>query len=576
VTYDQQEFDLNAVGQTQEYSATFTLDPSWDLQDIKAVSFVQTWTGNKIILQACQTGFSGLMALFASDVTSGVRDLTVNFNDFSFPQDGVLEWQWDFDGDGVIDSYEQYPSYTYTEPGTYSVTLTISDGEETHTATNNDMITVYDTDNAQGVTQGVWRPENGIYRVVDDIIVPEGGLLEILPGTNIIFDENTKMTVNGTVIAVGDENNLIQFKSDDTWKGIIFEYSENDNQFAYCDFRKATGTALKIINSNATINSCKFLNNSGPATAGGVDIAGISNVEISNSFFANNKSSNNSGAIGIAGANVILKNNIIANNSGQNAGAVIVRNSGTVDLINNTIANNTANVSTGAQIINIGSTANIMNCIFYGDTDVLTLNGFSSFSYSRMVEPSTETGNIDDDPMFVNPSASAGFEIATQYSDWMLQENSPCIDAGNPNEQYNDTENPASPGNALYPALGTIRNDMGAFGGQSQFGGWVDSNDYTVVKPKDVSISAYPNPFNPNINIEFNRSSTNTESVQIDIYNIRGQKIQNLYDQNTNEKTIRLSWNGVDKNGKIMPSGIYFIKAGSDIELTTKKIILLK
>ena len=134
VTYDQQEFDLNAVGQTQEYSATFTLDPSWDLQDIKAVSFVQTWTGNKIILQACQTGFSGLMALFASDVTSGVRDLTVNFNDFSFPQDGVLEWQWDFDGDGVIDSYEQYPSYTYTEPGIYSNTNYIR-REETHTAT---------------------------------------------------------------------------------------------------------------------------------------------------------------------------------------------------------------------------------------------------------------------------------------------------------------------------------------------------------------------------------------------------------------------------------------------------------
>ena len=38
-------------------------------------------------------------------------------------------------------------------------------------------------------------------------------------------------------------------------------------------------------------------------------------------------------------------------------------------------------------------------------------------------------------------------------------ENSPCIDAGNPDPQHNDV--------CLPPSLGTVRNDMGAHGGPS-------------------------------------------------------------------------------------------------------------
>ncbi|HOE91087.1 MAG TPA: PKD domain-containing protein, partial [Candidatus Cloacimonadota bacterium] len=336
IAYHDQPFDLTTQGQTQEYSASFTLNQSWILQEIKAVSFVQSWSGDKIILQGTQTGFSGLMTFFTADVTSGTRDLTVNFNDLSFPQGGVLEWQWDFDNDGVIDSYEQSPSYTYTEPGTYSVTLTVSDGTDTDTSTITNMITVYDADSAQGLAQGTWHPGNGIYHVIGDITIPNGAILEILPGTEIVFDDNTKMFVNGTIQANGTEGNPIKFYSDSQWKGISFEYSDNDNQFTYCEFKNANASALKIVNSNAKINSCIFTNNTGAATAGAIDVSGTSNVEIKNSFFANNKSSNNAGAIGIASSTVDLKNNIIANNTGQNAGALIVKNSATLNAINNT------------------------------------------------------------------------------------------------------------------------------------------------------------------------------------------------------------------------------------------------
>lgn len=51
--------------------------------------------------------------------------LEVEFNDNSV---GATSWQWDVDGDDIIDYTTQNPTHTYTNDGTYDVTLTISDG----------------------------------------------------------------------------------------------------------------------------------------------------------------------------------------------------------------------------------------------------------------------------------------------------------------------------------------------------------------------------------------------------------------------------------------------------------------
>jgi PKD repeat protein len=48
----------------------------------------------------------------------------VNFTDLSTGT--VTSWEWDFNGDGTIDSTEQNPSSYYSSNGLYTVTLTIS------------------------------------------------------------------------------------------------------------------------------------------------------------------------------------------------------------------------------------------------------------------------------------------------------------------------------------------------------------------------------------------------------------------------------------------------------------------
>ncbi len=89
-----------------------------------------------------------LVADFNSDLTIGTVPLVVNFTDLSIPGllgNPIIEWEWDFDNDGTIDSSEQNPLFTYTESGLYTVTLTVGDGSNTDTEIKVDYITVGET-----------------------------------------------------------------------------------------------------------------------------------------------------------------------------------------------------------------------------------------------------------------------------------------------------------------------------------------------------------------------------------------------------------------------------------------------
>jgi len=63
-------------------------------------------------------------ANFTATPTEGEAPLTVQFTDISSGENNQ-DWQWDFDGDDVIDSYEQNPEYTYQESGIFQASLTI-------------------------------------------------------------------------------------------------------------------------------------------------------------------------------------------------------------------------------------------------------------------------------------------------------------------------------------------------------------------------------------------------------------------------------------------------------------------
>jgi len=82
-------------------------------------------------------------ANFTANITSGFAPLTVQFNDSSVSYDGIIAWEWDFNGDGIVDSNEQNPTHTYDEAGTYTVSLTVYEADgDSDTETKTDYITV--------------------------------------------------------------------------------------------------------------------------------------------------------------------------------------------------------------------------------------------------------------------------------------------------------------------------------------------------------------------------------------------------------------------------------------------------
>ena len=75
-----------------------------------------------------------LTAAFSASPTSGPLPLTVTFTDQS--SGNPTGWRWDF-GDGGS-STEQHPSHTYFLAGSFSVTLTVSNAFDTHSAGGTD------------------------------------------------------------------------------------------------------------------------------------------------------------------------------------------------------------------------------------------------------------------------------------------------------------------------------------------------------------------------------------------------------------------------------------------------------
>ncbi|WP_321421178.1 DUF3344 domain-containing protein [uncultured Methanobacterium sp.] len=82
---------------------------------------------------------SDIVANFTADKTNGTSPLTVQFTDQST---NATSWSWDFNNDGIIDSTEQNPTWTYTTPDSYTVKLKVTGPGGIDTETKNNYITI--------------------------------------------------------------------------------------------------------------------------------------------------------------------------------------------------------------------------------------------------------------------------------------------------------------------------------------------------------------------------------------------------------------------------------------------------
>jgi len=102
----------------------------------------------------------------------------------------------------------------------------------------------------------------------------------------------------------------------------------------------------------------------------------------------------------------------------------------------------------------------------------------------------------------------------------------------------------------------------------------VEKNDSNNLTQRYKLEQNYPNPFNPETQIRFYLPAAGR--VVMGIYNLLGQKILTLTDGRFESGSHSLVWNGNDRNGNDIASGIYFYQLKSGSFSQVKKMTLLR
>lgn len=203
-----------------------------------------------------------------------------------------------------------------------------------------------------GAVSGTWTKASSPYLVQGAILVTEGTVLTIEPGTRIEFQGPYKLLIMGKVLAVGTTADSITFTASNQsvyWEGIHFETPSptvDTSRFKYCKFHFSRAknaapynnggafyfeNASKAVIANSLISDCS-------ADASGAAIYCYK----SNPLIMNNKIQNDSAetaTISLMQSSPVIRNNIISYNVASLSAGIYCKESDPL-IYSNTISNN--------------------------------------------------------------------------------------------------------------------------------------------------------------------------------------------------------------------------------------------
>ena len=301
-----------------------------------------------------------------------------------------------------------------------------------------------------------------------------------------------------------------------------------------------SGGAFRINDSNTDIFHCKIVSNEAIVGAGGY-ISENSVVWIEDCLFHGNNS-----------------------NEPNSKGGALYSSNATFVIINSTIANNEMSTQ-GGGISHLGNyQIGIYNSIFWDNlpVDIWSTDSLKiSIRYSDLTSSWSGEGNISTDPLFVN--------ISDQ--DYHLNEYSPCIDEGRNSYVHSFTD---LDGNVRIWSGTDLRDDivdMGCY----EYGAPTYIADPEIHEHISAAlIKNFPNPFTQKTQIEFYLPMR--QHCTIEIYNIRGQKIKTLIDEEEQAGYHHILWDGRDQRDRAVANGIYFYMLRNGQQKTVKKLVLMR
>lgn len=432
--------------------------------------------------------------------------------------------------------------------------------------------------------------------------------LHLFPGHTEYIDQTI---IDGSAPADSDYASVARFLSGEspcaTLKGFTIKNGAGTALYfpgkdKLCRF----GGGVCCKGSSPTIRDNILISNS--ATDGGGIVCQNSSAQIFHNLIKENLASECGGRIAVETEEQcysvpIISNNLILDNEAVYRGGGIYY-AGDPFIINNTIDGNSVTPGVGGGIyVQLPDSGCIQNNIISNSLDGEGIAGSApeviayNDAYNNAGGDFETSGpeGVGDTTWGENPNGTpcdCFFNIIRDpefYDGYHLSAGSACIDAGDNQAPYllpTDFE-----GNHRVvdgDENGSYFVDMGAYeyhggscaggGGKVAAGGTTAENKSATGVPKTFELlQNYPNPFNPVTHIQFAVASDQSPAhVTLKIYNLCGQLVRVLVDEEKASGKYTVAWDGRSDSGKEVASGIYFYQIRSSDLTYTKRMVLIK
>lgn len=316
------------------------------------------------------------------------------------------------------------------------------------------------------------------------------------------------------------------------------------------------GAGITFFGGSANVSNVIIVNNNSENEGAGILLWSLTDVKMKNVVISRNMTFSVSDAAGAIFLNryssLSLENSIISQN--VDGYSIFGHRGASFNFDNVTISGNEGRIFLQSSVMNISNSIiwnNISgsNITFSGNGSVslrfhhsniqFGQEGFA-FDHPDSLTVDWGTGNIDEDPLFCNPDSGI----------YTLAENSPSAGTGENGE------------------------NMGAFDvGCDEI--IVSIDDLHPAIPTEYSLHQnYPNPFNPTTSLSYDLPQGS--DISLIIYNILGQEVMRWDEQSALPGYYEKSWNGTNRTGNPVASGIYIYKLIAGEFIQTRKMVLLK
>ncbi len=416
---------------------------------------------------------NGLMGVYCI----GYKLERINSNEFVLANEiGKYRWHWEFDtvtddnskakylfsakshfaGNNVDPHVYQYiltnrktgessiPKHKFVD-GTYRLTVRTEDIE----GNSDEEVIEFSVTNAGTIPDSVISTHetwSGVVHIPYDVHITQEGSVSVLPGTVIVFYDQTRMQIDGgfsanlngsgdlpTICPMNPDNGSCSISVSSSASADFEDFTIKDIHIYRDNNRDEIVGIINITdNDNVSFENCRFINCS--SDLGGVIYCDNSDISITNCEFKCN-TAQSGGAIYIENSDPTLIGNLFWNNSADNGSAIYATGSNPV-IVNNTFRHTLYEI--GQSVIYLAnSSPDIYNTIIYNEVDspancsihlsgssqpdfwnCAIFNGQATFIGQPFL--GTYQNIIESDPQFVD-----NYQVG-----YIIENNSPCVNTG--------------------------------------------------------------------------------------------------------------------------------------------------